>query len=149
MTRLCFVSFSRYYCESCDQAICRECTMTTHNSSRHKYNQITDTVDKQTNAISQLADKLKRKIPAVTQSAKDVEEVTCRLEARAEVAKSEIQKCFPRIFKALQDREKNMMLEVERIVERKSKVLSIQQGRLESEMKTLTATFNFTGLCTA
>ncbi|KAJ7389850.1 hypothetical protein OS493_028819 [Desmophyllum pertusum] len=134
----------RYYCESCEQAICRECTMTTHSTERHKYTQLTDTIDKQTQTIMQLADKLKRKVPVVTQSTKDVEEVTCRLEARAEVAKSEIQKCFPRILKALQDREKGMMAEVETMVQRKSKVLGLQQERLENELKRLTTTCNFT-----
>ncbi|XP_027048420.1 E3 ubiquitin-protein ligase TRIM71-like isoform X1 [Pocillopora damicornis] len=134
----------RYYCESCEQAICRECTMTSHSTERHKYTQLTDTIDKQTQNISQLVEKLKRKVPIVTQSTKDVEEVTCRLEARAEVAKSEIQKCFPRILKALQDREKGMMAEVETMVQRKSKVLGIQQERLENELKRLTTTCNFT-----
>lgn len=134
----------RYYCESCDQAICRECTMTSHSTERHKYTQLTDTIDKQTQNITQLVDKLKRKVPVVTQSTKDVEEVTCRLEARAEVAKSEIQKCFPRILKALQDREKGMMAEVENMVQKKSKVLGLQQERLENELKRLTTTCNFT-----
>ncbi|XP_068743648.1 E3 ubiquitin-protein ligase TRIM71-like isoform X2 [Montipora capricornis] len=134
----------RYFCESCEKAICRECTMTSHSTERHKYTQLTDTIDKQTQTIAQLADKLKRKVPVVTQSTKDVEEVTCRLEARAEVAKSEIQKCFPRILKALQDREKGMMSEVENMVQRKSKVLGLQQERLENELKRLTATCNFT-----
>ena len=119
--------------------------MTSHSTERHKYTQLTDTIDKQTQTISQLADKLKRKVPVVTQSTKDVEEVTCRLEARAEVAKSEIQKCFPRILKALQDREKRMMVEVESMVQRKSKVLGMQQERLENELKRLTTTCNFTG----
>lgn len=139
------LNLCRYYCESCEQAICRECTMTSHSTERHKYTQLTDTIDKQTQTISQLADKLKRKVPVVTQSTKDVEEVTCRLEARAEVAKSEIQKCFPRILKALQDREKAMMAEVESMVQRKSKVLGMQQERLENELKRLTTTCNFTG----
>ena len=119
--------------------------MTSHSTERHKYTQLTDTIDKQTQTITQLADKLKRKVPVVTQSTKDVEEVTCRLEARAEVAKSEIQKCFPRILKALQDREKAMMTEVEGMVQRKSKVLGLQQERLENELKRLTTTCNFTG----
>lgn len=119
--------------------------MTSHSTERHKYTQLTDTIDKQTQTITQLADKLKRKVPVVTQSTKDVEEVTCRLEARAEVAKSEIQKCFPRILKALQDREKSMMAEVECMVQRKSKVLGLQQERLENELKRLTTTCNFTG----
>lgn len=119
--------------------------MTSHSTERHKYTQLTDTIDKQTQTITQLADKLKRKVPVVTQSTKDVEEVTCRLEARAEVAKSEIQKCFPRILKALQDREKAMMAEVESTVQRKSKVLGLQQERLENELKRLTTTCNFTG----
>jgi len=73
--------------------------MTTHSTGNHKYTQLTDTIDKQTSSITQLVDKLRRKIPVVEQSTKDVEEVTCRLEARAEVAKSEVQKCFPRILK--------------------------------------------------
>lgn len=119
--------------------------MTSHSTERHKYTQLTDTIDKQTQTITQLADKLKRKVPVVTQSTKDVEEVTCRLEARAEVAKSEIQKCCPRILKALQDREKSMMAEVESMVQRKSKVLGLQQERLENELKRLTTTCNFTG----
>lgn len=119
--------------------------MTSHSTERHKYTQLTDTIDKQTQTITQLVDKLKRKVPVVTQSTKDVEEVTCRLEARAEVAKSEIQKCFPRILKALQDRERGMMAEVENMVHKKSKVLGLQQERLENELKRLSTTCNFTG----
>ncbi|XP_032222742.2 tripartite motif-containing protein 2 isoform X4 [Nematostella vectensis] len=134
----------RYFCESCDQAICRECTMTTHSTANHKYTQLTDTIDKQTNSIQTLVEKLRRKIPAVEQSTKDVEEVTCRLEARAEVAKSEVQKCFPRILKILQDREKSMMNEVESVVRQKSNVLSMQQERLENELKRLSITCTFT-----
>ncbi|XP_031557997.1 E3 ubiquitin-protein ligase TRIM71-like isoform X4 [Actinia tenebrosa] len=134
----------RYYCETCEQAICRECTMTTHSTGNHKYTQLTDTIDKQTSSITQLVDKLRRKIPVVEQSTKDVEEVTCRLEARAEVAKSEVQKCFPRILKILQEREKGMMNEVETIVRKKSSVLSLQQERLENELKKLNITCTFT-----
>ena len=121
--------------------------MTTHSTSKHKYIQLTDTIDKQTNSIAQLVDKVRRKIPVVNQSAKDVEEVTCRLEARAEVAKSEIQKCFPRILKALQEREKVMFAEVENSVARKSKVLNNQQERLETELQKLQLTCTFTGQC--
>ena len=119
--------------------------MTTHSTSKHKYIQLSDTIDKQTSNISQLVDKVRRKIPVVNQSAKDVEEVTCRLEARAEVAKSEIQKCFPRIIKCLQEREKVMFVEVENSVARKSKVLNNQQERLESELQKLQLTCTFTG----
>ena len=119
--------------------------MTTHSTNKHKYIQLSDTIDKQTNNIAQLVDKVRRKIPVVNQSAKDVEEVTCRLEARADVAKSEIQKCFPRIVKCLQDREKVMFAEVEGSVARKSKVLNNQQERLEAELQKLQLTCTFTG----
>jgi hypothetical protein len=49
------------------------------------------------------------------------------------------------LFQILQEREKGMMNEVENIVRKKSSVLSLQQERLENELKKLTITCTFTG----
>jgi len=49
------------------------------------------------------------------------------------------------LFQILQDREKSMMNEVENIMRKKSNVLSLQQERLENELKKLSITCTFTG----
>lgn len=119
--------------------------MGNHSSREHRYCSVSDAIEKQRLFIEQLVEKAREREPLIRRAIQLVEEVDGKLVAKVEMAKAEINKCYPKLLKALEERHKFMLNEVDKIYHGKSKVLNLQQRRLEVDLDNLLNTCKVTG----
>lgn len=135
----------RFYCESCDQAICRDCTMGNHSTRDHRYSSLSEAIERQRLVIEQLLEKVRKREPLLRRAIQTVEEMNTKLAAKAHIAKTEINKCYPKLVKALEERHKFMLNEVDKMFHGKAKVLNFQQRGLEVDLENLLNACKVTG----
>ena len=70
----------KYFCETCDDAICRDCAIYDHRE--HNYVDLKEAVKTHRSVITSLLDSTKRKIPIIKFALKEVIEVTESLTER-------------------------------------------------------------------
>ncbi len=121
--------------------------MGNHSSRDHRYCSVNEAVEKQRLVIEQLLEKVRKREPLLRQAIRTVEEVNTKLSAKAQMAKSEINKCYPKLIKALEERHKFMLNEVDKMFHGKAKVLNFQQRGLEVDLENLLNTCKVTGRC--
>ena len=116
-----------------------------HSSREHRYSPVSDAIEKQRLFVQQLMDKVRKREPLLRRAIQKVEEVDTKLKTKSEMAKAEINKCFPKLLKALEERHKYMLNEVDKIFHGKSKVLNLQQRRLQVDLDNSLNTCKVTG----
>lgn len=121
--------------------------MGNHSSRAHRYCSVTEAIEKQRLAIEQLVEKVRKREPLLREAIRTVEEVNTKLAAKAQMAKSEINKCYPKLLKAIEERHKLMLNEVDKMFHGKAKVLNFQQRGLEVDLENLLNTCKVTGRC--
>ena len=119
--------------------------MSDHASREHRYVALSDAIENEKIFIGKLMDKVQQREPLVRQAIQTVKEVENKLNTKAKTAKAEINKCYPKLIEALQERHKHMLSEVDKMYHGKSKVLSSQQRRLEVDMDNMLNTCKVTG----
>ncbi len=70
----------KYFCESCDDAICRDCAIYDHRD--HNYVDLKEAVKMHRESITDLLDNTKRKLPIVKMALSEVTEATDNLTDR-------------------------------------------------------------------
>lgn len=119
--------------------------MGSHSSRDHRYSSVSEAIEKQRLVIEQLVEKVRKREPLLRQAIQTVQEVNTKLAAKAQMAKSEINKCYPKLLKALEERHKFMLNEVDKMFHGKAKVLNFQQRDLEIGLENLLNTCKITG----
>ena len=119
--------------------------MGSHSSRDHRYCSVSEAIEKQRLVIEQLVEKVRKREPLLRQAIQTVQEVNTKLAAKAQMAKSEINKCYPKLLKALEERHKFMLSEVDKMFHGKAKVLNFQQRDLEIGLENLLNTCKITG----
>lgn len=118
-----------------------------HSTRDHRYCSVSEAIDRQRVAIEQLLEEVRKREPLLRQAIRTVEEVNAKLCAKAQMAKSEINKCYPKLLQALEERHKFMLNEVDKMFHGKAKVLNFQQRGLEIDLENLLNTCKVTGQC--
>lgn len=121
--------------------------MGSHSSRDHRYCSVNEAIEKQRLVIENLVDKVRKREPLLRRAIQTVEEVNTKLAAKAQTAKNEINKCYPKLLKALEERHKFMLNEVDKMFHGKAKVLNLQQRGLEVDLENLLNTCKVTGQC--
>ena len=96
--------------------------------------------------IEQSVEKVRKREPLLRQAIRKVEEVNTKLTAKAQMAKTEINKCYPKLIKALEERHKFMLNGVDKMFHGKAKVLTFQQRGLQVGLENLLNTCKVTGM---
>jgi hypothetical protein len=107
---------------------------------------VSEAIEKQRLVIEQLVEKVRKREPLLRQAIRNVGEVNTKLTAKAQMAKTEINKCYPKLIKALEERHKLMLNEVDKMFHGKAKVLTSQQRGLEVDLENLLNTCKVTGV---
>ena len=110
----------KYFCETCDEAICRDCAIYEHRE--HMYVDLKEAVKKYRSSITALQDRTKRKIPVLRAAVEEVREVTYALRERVEVVQNTIQDTIQNHIRALQEQERELIGQLEDISNSKEKV---------------------------
>ena len=137
----------RFFCLTCQDTICRECTMTQHPSSHHEYTTLPKAVEAQKGDILSLHRALQQKVPLLSRACQDIDETARKLDAKSDLIRAEIQERTPRLMRLLQEREGMLLGELDNLVMNKKKVLKKQIDLFDQELKRLNTSTNFTGKC--
>lgn len=132
----------KYFCETCDQAICRDCAIYEHRE--HIYVDLKQAVKKYRMSVTSLLDNTKRKIPVVKAAVEEVKEVTENLQQRVETVKNAIRSTIENHIRELEDQENQLMDKLEDIYRSKEKVLVTQKSALELDLHNLLSSCEFT-----
>lgn len=110
----------KYFCETCDEAICRDCAIYEHRE--HIYVDLREAVKKYRSSITALQDRTKRKIPVLRAAVDEVREVTYELHERVEMVRNTIRDSIQRHIRALEEQERELIGQLEDISTSKEKV---------------------------
>ncbi|XP_061916891.1 tripartite motif-containing protein 3-like isoform X1 [Entelurus aequoreus] len=116
-----------FYCESCETAMCLECTEGEHRE--HVTVPLRDVLEQHKSALKGQLDVVRNRLPQLTAAIELVNQIAKQLTDRKNGAVTEINATFEELEKALHQRKNALVAEVENICSAKQKVL---QGQLTS-----------------
>ncbi|ESP03686.1 hypothetical protein LOTGIDRAFT_91879, partial [Lottia gigantea] len=100
----------KYFCHSCETAICSECMVSDHKQPDHNYEKILDVEELLKNELESLRKECLSKIEPCTLAASKAESALSELQSQQEDAKSLIEETF-QSYKAILEKKKTSLLE--------------------------------------
>ncbi len=129
---------TRLYCDTCNIAICRECTMSEHLG--HSFIYLQDAVENAKSVTLKLLADAKAGIKALEESITLTLGMAERVEARAQAVVTEVRATSRRHMTALEERERELLRRLEKIRQVKGKSLHFQVDELKNGLTKLTTT---------
>lgn len=131
----------KYFCNTCDETVCRVCTILEHREHQFVYPK--EAIPQQKPIIQELLDQTKQHIPVLRNTLKDINSmkdvlVDCRLTLLEEIETRTREK----INDLLQSKD-DLMDDLERIYQSKQKTLSLQTDSVELELGKLVGCCDF------
>ncbi|XP_045598418.1 E3 ubiquitin-protein ligase TRIM71 [Procambarus clarkii] len=133
----------RLYCETCNAAICRECTLRDHRG--HSFAYLQDAAESSRTVTVKLLTDARTGIRAIEDSIGVTKRMVDRVDLRAQAVASDVRTTTRRHITALEDRERKLLHKVERIRQVKGKTLQDQIDDLSSALARLTHTVDTLG----
>ncbi|POI22159.1 hypothetical protein CIB84_014094, partial [Bambusicola thoracicus] len=131
-----------FYCESCETAMCRECTEGEHRE--HVTVPLRDVVEQHKAALQQQLDAIRGRLPQLAAAIALVSEISQQLVERKNEAVSEIGSTFEELERALQQRKGLLVRDLEAICGAKQKVLQTQLEVLRQGQENILSSCAFT-----
>uniref|UniRef100_A0A8C6NW93 RING-type E3 ubiquitin transferase n=2 Tax=Nothobranchius TaxID=28779 RepID=A0A8C6NW93_NOTFU len=131
-----------FYCESCETAMCLECTEGEHRE--HVTVPLRDVLEQHKSALKNQLDTVRNRLPQLTTAIELVNEITKQLTDRKNDAVTEISNTFDELEKTLNQRKTALITEVENICSGKQKVLQTQLSSLLQGKENIESSCNFT-----
>ncbi|XP_059186592.1 tripartite motif-containing protein 3-like [Centropristis striata] len=131
-----------FYCESCETAMCLECTEGEHRE--HVTVPLRDVLEQHKSALKNQLDAVRNRLPQLTAAIELVNEISKQLTERKNGAVTEISNTFDELEKALHQRKTALITEVENICSSKQKVLQAQLTSLLQGKENIQSSCNFT-----
>ena len=125
----------RYYCDTCDECICRDCIMLAHKD--HKYNLIADSFSKHKEALEKSLNPVKGKIEGLKKVLSALAEREGEIRERGEGVLEEIHEMVKEMMNVLRESERKLTEQAKRVTDDKLKVLSEQMKSAEMSLSVL------------
>ena len=125
----------RYYCDTCDECICRDCIMLAHKD--HKYNLIADSFSKHKEALEKSLNPVKGKIEGLKKVLSALTERKGEIRERGEGVLEEIHEMVEEMMNVLRESERKLTEQAKRVTDDKLKVLSEQMKSAEMSLTVL------------
>ena len=125
----------KYYCDTCDESICRDCIMLTHKD--HKYNLIADSFTKHREALESSLNPVKGKIEGLKKVLSALAEREGEIRERGERVLEEIHEMVEEMMNILRQSERKLTEQAKRVTDDKLKVLSEQMKSAEMSLSVL------------
>ena len=132
----------KLFCETCDEAICRDCTIVKHRD--HKYTFVKDTFVKEKDTVMKILSETKTKASTIQNSLDGISEMKRNIHSQVEKTVKDITNCFNDLRISLNTRQNHLINEVEEIGKTKLKFLEIQQEKLEAALGIVQSSVEFT-----
>ena len=125
----------RYYCDTCDESICRDCAILTHKD--HKYNLIANSFTKHKEALEKSLNPVKGKIEGLKKVLSALAEREGEIRERGEGVLEEIHEMVEEMMNVLRESERKLTEQAKRVTDAKLKVLSEQTKSAEMSLSVL------------
>ena len=114
----------KYYCDTCDESICRDCAILTHKD--HKYNLMAESYTKHRRELECSLNPVKGKIEALKKVLSAIAEREGEIRERGEGVLEEIHEMVEEMMNVLRESERKLSEEAKRVTDAKLEVLSGQ-----------------------
>ena len=118
----------KLYCSDCHQLICRDCIIINH--AEHQYEFIMKSATICRESLKEKLAPLLKLHSDVSEATKEVTVVKCALTSQGTYVVEHIRKKFAEMYKALKQREEELLKQSEEMVQRKMKTLNTQECEL-------------------
>ncbi|XP_077447858.1 tripartite motif-containing protein 3-like isoform X2 [Stigmatopora argus] len=131
-----------FYCESCETAMCLECTRGEH--GEHVTVPLPDVVEQHKAALQRQLDEARARLPQLTAAVDLVGEISRQLTERRDRAAAEIGAAFQELEGALERRKAALLADLESVCGAKQKVLEAQRSALLRGREQIRSSCSFT-----
>ncbi|XP_051521404.1 tripartite motif-containing protein 3-like [Myxocyprinus asiaticus] len=131
-----------FYCESCETAMCLECTEGEHRE--HVTVPLRDVLEQHKAALKNQLDAICNRVPQLTAAIELVNEISRQLTDRKNESVMEISNTFEELEKALHQRKTALITDLENICSSKQKVLQAQLAALLQGKENIQSNCSFT-----
>ena len=131
----------KIYCETCDELICRDCTVKTHRD--HSYDLIPDAFPKHRDTIIASLEPVKTQLASVVETIKNLEARSKRVERRGKKTKDKVDAEIERLHAILEARRRELHSEVDGKVRQASKELAAKRDQHELRQAQLSSCVEF------
>ena len=132
---------SKIYCETCNELICRDCTVKAHRD--HQFDLVGDCFPKHRDAIVASLQPIKQLVDIVNQAVAEVDARSARIVENGDTIKRDIQAATSELIRALKAREQQLMTEVDQIFGQTSKTLAAQRDHHQLTQTQLASCLKF------
>ena len=132
----------KLFCETCDEAICRDCTIVKHRE--HHYTFVKDAFAKNKKSVVEILSKTKGQAGSLKKAIDGVSEMRRSVDLNANQTVQEVLNCFLKLSACLNARCEELIHDVEEIKKVKQKSLEIQQEELEAALGSVQSSVEFT-----
>ena len=131
----------KIYCETCDELICRDCTIKTHRD--HQFDLVSDCFTKHRDSIIASLQPIKQQLDTVNQAVAEVDGRSIRIAENGATIKFDIQTAIDQLHEALEDRKQQLMAQVDQMVGQTSKTHAAQRYHYQLTQTQLTSCLEF------
>ena len=132
----------KLFCFTCDEAICRDCTVVTHRE--HSYTFVKDAYSEQREKLLTVLSEAKAKVPLLEGALKSISEMKTNVQSHAEQTVQEVTKCCEELQACVNIRRERLIHTTDELKDAKLKALQIQEKELEMALGRVQNSVEFT-----
>ena len=117
------------YCETCEELVCRDCTVRIHRD--HQYDLVTDTFQKHKEVLVTSLQPVERQLDTVTKLMQQLDTQCQQITDQREALVRNIHKTIQQIQEALEVRKTELISQLDQITHQKLKTLAAQRDQIE------------------
>ncbi|KJH42870.1 b-box zinc finger [Dictyocaulus viviparus] len=134
----------RFFCLTCNLAICRECTLVEHARPAHQYEPITEVAEKQLNTMEMLVNEARNKHMDLLEMFKQVDAAQQRLNTSLSRAHSQLDENVNSLLRIIEEARKSAAKEIDTAFSAKQIQLTMVDKRIQQMTEKLSQTIDFT-----
>ena len=123
----------KFYCKQCEVPACKNCVTLEH--SKHDVEHLEITARAVKNTIATKLDTAKRSSNLVSNNIRELEEHSLLIEERSQIVKGQIQQTVKSLILTLQQKERELITEVENQTKEAQEKLKKDKAKLQDELK--------------
>jgi hypothetical protein len=131
------------YCETCEELICHNCTVTKHCRPEHKYSLVDDTFEQHKTEIVTSLEPIEKQVGIVNKALEELDQQSAKVDNQRGTTKTEIVQLFQQIYDILEVRKADLVSQVDQLANQKLKNLAAQKDEVETVHTQLTSCLSF------
>ena len=131
------------YCETCEELICHNCTVTKHCRPEHKYSLVDDTFEQHKTEIVTSLEPIEKQVGIVNKALEELDQESAEVDEQRGTTKTEIARLFRQIYDVLEARKADLDSQVDQLANQKLKNLAAQKDEVETVQTQLASCLSF------